>query len=146
MAENCSCSACRGGGASGGDELIKLILGGMVALGILYLLFLIIVYGAVLGMIAGAIYLGAKLGAAGSGGMPPWGVPDYMKVHQLEGRQRQILANLPEGNEELREVVETSFQQKKLDLYRPKTDDRPIINFDIEAAKEKFGRILRGKK
>jgi hypothetical protein len=102
-------------GGDGSAEAAKVIF--FIALAVVVVL--IIIYTAIFAMAGAAVYFGVKLGAY------PWWSTDtepYHQVHRIEAAKRLHLKALKGESEELQNLVEEQFEEKKLALYRPKDD------------------------
>src|ERR1700683_238614 len=115
-------------GSTGGPELAGLLTAlvwAFVALVVVFLVLEIVAFA----LIAGAIVLGAWLGA--DRGPRPL----YHQARDFEKEKQAHLANTPP---EMHQLIEEHFNQKRDDLYRPE-EHAPIqpalINLDLDKAK-----------
>ena len=127
----------RGGGS--GASLEGPLVMAIIALAIAVLAFFVIVYGLVLGLSAGAIYLGVKLGSAGQ-----IHKKSYEHVKDREREKQEHLGELEGESDDLRELVVQKFEQEKMDHYRPAEDrPEPLINLTGEALKDTAKKIIK---
>ena len=113
-------------GVGGGELIIA-----FAYLVIAFLVFLAVVYGVVLGLSAGAIYLGVKLGSSGQLGTKP----RHQKVKDIEAEKQEHLKELEGESPDLIDLAQGSFENEKMELYRPK-DEVAKPGIDLEKAKE----------
>lgn len=98
-----------------GDDFLNFLGAGLV-IALMVALIVVVIYGAIFGLVFVALYLGAKLGAMGGHHEP------YHRVLEIENKKRHHLKQLEGESDELRDLVETQFEEQKLALYRPKDD------------------------
>jgi len=105
-----------------GDDLVMFIkLGAGVA--IVIVIAIAIAYAAFLALIAGAIWLGVKTGCAlTSGSFSP---PPYEQVKRFGEKQKIHLKHLEGESDEVKQLAEQSFEDLKIQVYRPKEEQRP---------------------
>src|SRR5689334_10519406 len=114
-----------GGGINIGEGLVA-----AAALGIAFLIFLLIVYSIVLGLSAGAIYLGAMLGSNGQIGKKSL----HIKAKEKELEKQEHLNALADESEEMKELVAGKFENEKMNLYRDDGErPEPLINVNLDA-------------
>ena len=99
-------------------KLIGILAMGIMIAGLIITIIILLIYAMVMAMIGGAIYLGAKLGSGGSVGKPP-----YIRVLELEAQKQEHMKYLKGETEEIQGEVDTLYENKKLQVYRP--TDRP---------------------
>lgn len=119
-------------------EVIILKLG--AGLAIAFLIFFLAVYSIVLGLSAAAIYFGVKIGSNGQIGKKP----RHQKVKDIQEKKQVHLEELGGESEDLRELVDKSFENEKMDLYRPDEDALgPIFSINTDAVKTVVKRVVK---
>jgi uncharacterized membrane protein len=135
----------RGGGGGGGGGIdIGEGLVALAALGIAILVFFLVVYSIVLGLSAGAIYLGAMLGSNGRLGKKS----RHQQVKELESQKQEDLSELSGESEELKSLVDSSSEQEKMELYRENDRPEPVFSINLDAVKtvaKKVTKKMMGK-
>lgn len=134
MAENNS-GGNSGGGSNIGGEVVYMMMG----LAIVYLIFLLLIYSLVLGLSAGAIYLGAMLGSNGQLGKKP----RHQQVKELESQKQENLNELSGESEELKMLVDNSFEKEKMELYREDDRPEPAISINLDAVKTVAKKVAK---
>lgn len=125
-----------GGGSSGIGEGIYMLAAAAIA----FMVFLLLVYSIVLGLSAGAIYLGAMLGSNGQLGKKT----RPQKVKDLEAEKQENINELEGESDDLKELVASSFENEKMNLYRPEEDrPEPLLNINIDAVKTVVKRVAK---
>ena len=122
-----------GGGFSIGELFV-----GLAAMAVAYLVFLLVVYAIVFGLSAGAIYLGVMLGSNGQLGKKP----RHQKVKNIEAEKQENLSELEGESNDLRELVVSSFENEKMDVYRP-SEPEPIFSINADAVKTVVKKVAK---
>jgi hypothetical protein len=125
----------RGGGGINFPEFLAVAM----AFAIVFLIFLLVVYSIVLGLSAGAIYLGAMLGSNRQVGKKP----RHQRVKDIEAEKQKDLNELQGESEELRELVDSSFEREKMELYREDDRPEPAISVNLDAVKTVAKKVAK---